>query len=271
MKLDIIRFGLGGSVFRDRIHCVERIGSTNDEAFRLAAAGEQDATVVIADFQEKGKGRSGRVWTAPPNSAVLMSIIFRHPLPITKIQYVNAVCAISAAKVVSEMCGMKANVKPPNDILLNGKKICGILCESRLVGTSVDFVVGGIGLNVNLVKSDFPPELDYPATSMRLEIGCEVDRESVVVRLLTEVEKQYALLKSEEFPRMNQSWKELSAVPGKPVTVRANDCDYTGTVEDVDLEAGIVLRQENGFLVSIRNETLEKLRIVENRNEAGNL
>lgn len=263
LRLDTIHHGLRGSIFQGKIRYLARTGSTNDDAFRLAAAGEQDETVLIADFQERGKGRSGRTWTAPPNSAVLLSIIFRHVLPITKVQYVNAVCAISAAKVVSEMCGTKAGIKPPNDIVLNGKKICGILCESRLVGHSVDFVIGGIGLNVNLVAGDFPEDLQYPATSMRMEIGREVERESVVVRLLKEIEKQYTMLKNSEYVQLNHSWKEHSAVCGKSVTIWANENEYAGTVEDVDLEAGIVLRQENGFLVSIRNETLEKLRIVE--------
>ena len=174
------------------------IDSTNSRATALARDGAAEGTLVLSEMQTAGRGRLGRRWFAPPGTALLMSLILRPSLRPQQAQRATMLCSLAVVEAISRVTGLVAQLKWPNDIVVNGAKLGGILTELGVSQKRLDHVIVGIGLNVN-VRIDALPELMSPATSLLEALGEPVSRLELLVAILGSVERRYACLR--EHPR----------------------------------------------------------------------
>jgi len=242
-----IKSRLQSRVVGRRILCVDTCESTNDLAWKEALAGAPDGTAIFAEEQTKGRGRFGRVWTAPKGKGLLCSIVLRPDIEVERVPLLTAMAALAAADVVSD----DAQIRFPNDVMLDGRKIAGILVEARFISSRPDMFIVGIGLNVNA----HPPDVN--ATSL----GETVSRVATARALLEAVDDWYGRL-SGSLRDYRKAWRERSFILQKRVRVRQNGRAVTGTVEEVDPMDGIVLRLETGHPRTIRSEHVEHLEVV---------
>jgi BirA family biotin operon repressor/biotin-[acetyl-CoA-carboxylase] ligase len=195
------------------------VGSTNDEARRLARAGAPEGTLVVADHQTAGRGRLDRRWEAPPGTSLLLSLLFRPPLAPQQVQQLTMVCGLAAVDAIEAQTGLQAGLKWPNDVLVGESKVGGILTEVILAGQQVDYAVVGIGLNVNLDPGRLPDDLLAAATSLARQLGRPVPRLPLLWALLRAVESRYLALKGGRSPQAE--WAARLVTLGRPVTVTA--------------------------------------------------
>jgi BirA family transcriptional regulator, biotin operon repressor / biotin---[acetyl-CoA-carboxylase] ligase len=214
---------------------LDRVDSTQAVAFALAERGAADRTVVVADQQLAGRGRSGRVWQAPAGTSLLTSILVRPGLPRALLATFSPTTAVATAEALGRVAPIAARVKWPNDVLVGGKKIAGILLESRPVTGSVPPLVIGIG--VNLAQREFPPELAGQATSLALETGRAVDRETMLAALLEAFDAWRARLEGEGFGPVRERWRQLSDTVGRHVAVNG----VSGTAVDLDADGALLV------------------------------
>jgi BirA family biotin operon repressor/biotin-[acetyl-CoA-carboxylase] ligase len=193
MAVEALRAFFAGRVIGRRIEYRDETGSTNTEALRLALEGTPEGTVVVADAQTEGRGRLDRTWESPPSKNLYLSVVLRPDIPAVSASLVPLMTGVAVADVVSQHCPGRVRLKWPNDVLVGGKKICGMLTEMRTRGDRVEFLIVGIGLNVNMRKLDFPPGLRDTATSLQIETDCELDRLDVAVRLFEALERWYRI------------------------------------------------------------------------------
>jgi BirA family biotin operon repressor/biotin-[acetyl-CoA-carboxylase] ligase len=242
-----VRERLRARVLGSRIVCVDRCGSTNDLAWAEAAAGAPDGTVIFAEEQGQGRGRFGRVWTAGRGEALLMSAVLRPAIEADRIPLMTAIGALAAA----EVAGPAARIKFPNDVLVGGRKLAGILVESRFVGSRPDVFVLGLGLNV----TGHPPDVN--ATSL----GPGHSRVSAARALLEALDDWYARLGGPLEP-FREAWRERAYILGRRVRARVDGKAFEGVVESVDPLDGIVLRLDVGGVRAVRSEHVEHLEIL---------
>ncbi len=262
MKLtpDAIRSRLHTRVMGRKVICVDACESTNDRAWQEALAGAADGTAVFADEQTKGRGRFGRAWFAPKGSCILCSVVMRPEIEAERVPLVTAIAALAAADAVEDEGGGDARIRFPNDVLVGGRKIAGVLVESRFISSRPDLFVVGIGLNVNFGRGDLPADLRETATSLAIERGSEVRRTAVARSLLEALDRWYREL--DGGAKIRRAWRERSAILGRRVRVKERGRAYTGTVDDVDPLEGVVLRLESGHNRRFRGEHLEHLELL---------
>ncbi len=222
----------------------KKIDSTNVMAYGLAEKGLKEGVVVLAEEQAKGRGRLGRTWASPPAGGVYLSCILRPPLPPSETQKLTLAASVSVARAIRETTGLPAMIKWPNDILLDLKKVCGILLEMKAEQDEVEFVIVGIGVNVNTPLKTLPKG----ATSLRAELGSDVSRIKLTRKILEELEAGYGLLKNNGFSKIVEEWKELSDMLGSRVKVTLPNRKYEGAAVDVDSDGSLLVRLDNGFI-----------------------
>lgn len=164
------------------------VPSTMDAAKDVARRGCREGTIVVADEQTVGRGRLGRSWVTPPGGSIAVSVILRPEF--SQLSALTMIASLAVARSIEQLTGLRPSIKWPNDVLVNGKKVCGILIDSGLRGDNVDWAVMGIGINVNLDLSRFP-EIALTATSLCTELGREVPRLEILCSLLGELEQLY--------------------------------------------------------------------------------
>ena len=185
-----ITSGLETRFIGQKVIYYPRLTSTMEVAKQEVQQGAAEGTIVIADEQTTGKGRMNRVWLSPRGSIALSIILYPS---LVSLPYLIMLASLAVVHSIEAAAGLRSQVKWPNDILINGRKVCGILIESSVRGSIVDYAIIGIGVNVNLELSDFP-EILPAATSLSDELGREVSRLSLIRRLLVEIEKLYLTL-----------------------------------------------------------------------------
>jgi len=218
---------------------LDTVDSTQSVAFALAERGAADRTVVVADQQLAGRGRRGRSWRAPAGTSLLASIIVRPRLPQALLSTLSLTTAVAAAEALRRVAKVDARLKWPNDVLVAGKKVAGILLESRLSGgtAGASSVVTIIGVGINLGQREFPPDLAEGATSIAVETGQAPSRESVLAALLEEFDAWRARLESDGFAPVREAWRRLSDTLGRRVTVDA----ITGVATDLDADGALLV------------------------------
>jgi len=199
------------------INRLEEVISTQDSAKQLAEAGALEGTVVVARTQVRGRGRLGRRWLSP-DGGLWLSIVLRPTCPPARVAGLTLLTAVSITEAVRKVAKVEAGIKWPNDILVNGKKLAGIITEMTAEMNVVKYVVLGIGLNVNVDTSEFPHDLLMPATSLREETGRPVDLERILKACLNNLVRDYTKL-DDGFEDVLKRWTELSVVIGKEVKV----------------------------------------------------
>jgi BirA family biotin operon repressor/biotin-[acetyl-CoA-carboxylase] ligase len=243
-----------------RVVCLDACGSTNDEAWRLALDGAADGTVVFAEEQSKGRGRFGRSWVAPAGSCILCSAILRPGLEVERVPLVTAIASLAAADAVEEAGGVEAQIVFPNDVFVDGRKIAGVLVESRFVSDRPDLFIVGIGINVNVGRGEFPPELRKTATSLAIETGAEVPRARVAKALLAALDGWAGELGG-NLRRLRKAWRDRSFVLGRRVRIEEKGRAFAGTVVEIDPLAGLEVRLDSGHLRAVRGEHIERLTV----------
>ncbi len=197
-----IRYGLRTRSIGRYLHCREVVGSTNDLAADLAADGAPEGTIVLAEQQTAGRGRRARTWHSPPLVGIYLSCILRPPLDPPAFWLVTACASVAVCCAITSASGLKPSVKKPNDVLLAGRKVCGILTEARR-----DTVILGVGVSVNHVLADFPEELHQVATSIRIESGRKIDRIGLLRNILEELDEGYDQLKKDGGKSAAEKWE----------------------------------------------------------------
>jgi BirA family biotin operon repressor/biotin-[acetyl-CoA-carboxylase] ligase len=219
------------------------IGSTMDEARRLATTGAPEGTVVLADEQRAGRGRLQRSWWAPPGTSLLLTLLLRPPLPPRQAQRLTMICSLAICDALAQVGGVQARVKWPNDVLVGDKKICGILTELDLVGEELNYALIGMGVNVNVDFSQAPP-LMAPATSLLAETGRAVSRLSLLAALLANVEDRYNMLRLGA--SFGEEWAARMATLGQAVQASSDKETVQGTAVGVDEDGALLIQVSDG-------------------------
>jgi BirA family biotin operon repressor/biotin-[acetyl-CoA-carboxylase] ligase len=222
-----------------------RLTSTMDIAKREAWRGAKEGTAIIADEQTAGKGRLKRAWQSPPGSLALSVILYPD---VSYLPYLIMLASLAVVRSIKSVTGLESQIKWPNDVTTNGKKVCGILIENDVKGNQVNYAVIGIGINVNLRLSDFP-EIPPIATSLSDELGREISRLNLARRLLIEIERLYLTLTAGE--SVYQAWRDSLVTLGKKVQVKMGETTYDGIAESVTRDGSLMLRRSDGSLTKI--------------------
>jgi BirA family biotin operon repressor/biotin-[acetyl-CoA-carboxylase] ligase len=238
-----ITAGLKTKLIGQSIVYCSSVGSTNEVLKELAAQGAPEGTLVIADEQTAGKGRLGRKWLAPPGTSLLLSLLFRPDLAPNQAPRLTMICSLAIADAIEGLTGLPVGLKWPNDIFIRGKKAGGILTEAGTTGGRLDYVVVGMGLNVNLAISALP-ELRGMATSLSQELGQEVSRLELLWRILEGIETRYKSLRRGESP--HGEWAARLINLGRQVQVTTPHGVLAGWAEGVDADGALVLRTPDG-------------------------
>lgn len=223
----------------------KQIDSTNTELARLAMKGAEHGTVVVAESQSAGKGRRGRQWESPAGENIYMSILLRPDCVPDRAPMLTLVMVYSVAKVLKELGFSDVQIKWPNDLVLSGKKICGILTEMQLKDTEIDYVVVGVGINVNTSK--FPEELKDTATSLYLESGIVSDREILVeaiVEYFDEACRQF--LKTQDLSFLKEAYNDMLVNVGREVRVLEPGNEYTAYAQGINASGELLVRTKEG-------------------------
>lgn len=228
-----------------RVIYYPRLASTMGVAKREAQQGAVEGTTVVTEEQTAGRGRRKRAWLSPKGSITLSVILYPS---IAHLPSLIMLASLAVVRSIEAVTGLRVQVKWPNDVLLSGKKVCGILIESDVRGNTVDYTIIGIGMNVNLALSDFP-EITPVATSLSDELGGEVSRLSLIRRLLVEIERLYLTLLAGG--AIYEEWRDNLVTLGKEVRVEADEAIYEGIAESVARDGSLLLRHSDGSLSKI--------------------
>ncbi|PKL47149.1 MAG: biotin--[acetyl-CoA-carboxylase] ligase [Nitrospira bacterium HGW-Nitrospira-1] len=244
---DYIKSGAKGSLWKD-IFVYDRVSSTNELAMSLATKDDlRTNIVIIADSQEKGKGRLGRQWVSPPGGNIYMSLVLRPKLETRDATMLTLLTAVVCAHAIKKISSLPVSIKWPNDLIISRKKLGGILTEIRTDIDKVNLAVIGIGINVNMEAEDFTDEIRSIATSIKEESGQYCSRNELVVEILRQFERFYnILIKQGKHPLLNE-WKALSSTIGKNIKVVIGDETVIGFAEDIDDNGMLILKLDSGL------------------------
>jgi len=243
--------GLDTRRVASRIVCLKETESTNAVAFRLAEEGAPEGTVVIADSQSAGKGRLGRVWLSPPGVNLYCSIVLRPPISPVAACQLTFLSVVAVARAIENCTALAPQIKWPNDILISGKKVAGLLNEMNAETEKVNFVVLGIGVNLNMRLDQLGEGVRHPATSLLEEGGVEVDRARFVRSLLAELDELYDRFLREGEGPVRAEWLERSAIRGRSVRVSCGAREFTGVVQGVDAFGALLVQPAGGALETV--------------------
>ncbi len=241
-----IQAALAGSIVGHRIHYHRLTSSTMDDARKLAHDGEREGTVVIAEEQNKGRGRFNRVWVSPPGLNLYFTVLLRPERD--QLPYMNMAAALAVFDTAAGFAGLKPAVKWPNDVRVGGRKLSGILIETEFGGDRLAHALVGIGVNINLDVSEHP-EISDTATSLRSEAGRQFDRSESLISVLANLDSWYARVRAGQ--SLTEDWAATLETLGKQVELRWRDQVLTGVAESVDDQGNLTLIQPNGERVTV--------------------
>jgi BirA family biotin operon repressor/biotin-[acetyl-CoA-carboxylase] ligase len=233
------------------IRVFEETNSTNDLVDRLARDEAKEGLVIFAETQTKGRGRMGRTWLSPRCKGLWFSVLLRPQLPPRAATQITIAAVTALARAIQKQAHLTPEIKWPNDILLRGRKAAGILTEMTAELDKIKHVIIGIGLNVNLGASDFPPEMRHLATSLRLETGQEISRPELAANILRELDHDYGRVSEGKFTEIADEWGRQCATIGQHVTIVVGDRKVSGRAESLDGDGALLLRAQHGHLERI--------------------
>jgi len=223
-----------------RIHYFPEIGSTMDAARELAKKGVGEGTIVIAEAQAHGRGRLSREWLSP-KGGIYFTLILRPSISPAYAPRINLMASVAVATTIRKLFGLNAELKWPNDVLIGGRKVCGILAEMDAEMDVVNFVNVGIGINANASV----PQFEKTATSLKDALGREISRKEFLSVLLMEIERRQALLMEAD---LLDEWKKLSGTLNKYVRILSPGEVIVGRAIDIDTTGALIIRKRNGSL-----------------------
>jgi BirA family biotin operon repressor/biotin-[acetyl-CoA-carboxylase] ligase len=255
----LARLGKTKVIGRD-IRVFEETTSTNDVIEKLARDGVKEGVVVFAESQTKGRGRLGRKWTSPTHKGLWFSILLRPELTPQETTQLTVASATALRRAIKNITGISAEIKWPNDLLISGKKIVGILTEMSAEVDRVRHVILGIGVDVNQDATEFPPELRKIATSLKAEAGEEICRAELAAEILRQLDFDYARICGGKFAQVADEWETGCLTIGKNVSVQMGSRQIRGCAEALDDDGALLVRTEHGHLERVigGDVTLEK-------------
>ncbi|MEM2947023.1 MAG: biotin--[acetyl-CoA-carboxylase] ligase [Candidatus Bathyarchaeia archaeon] len=246
IRVEKLQEGLKTRLVGKYIFFAHKIGSTNDWAKELAELGAPEGTVVIAETQTSGRGRLGRKWLSP-KGGLWFTIILKPKLKPSETVKLAFLAGLAVAETIRELYGLKAETKWPNDVLVDGRKVCGILSEMKTVDEKVDYATIGIGVNANIdVEKEFPKELKETATSIQKVLGRKIALEELFRALLEKMDSLYQIFLEKGFTPILKGWKGFASFLGHQVEVYGDGERFEGIASDVDGDGALVLKLENG-------------------------
>jgi BirA family biotin operon repressor/biotin-[acetyl-CoA-carboxylase] ligase len=255
---EIVRPLVRGTIFNAHLHHFYKVGSTNTVAMTAAAEGAPEGSAFLAEEQTAGRGRGANSWQSPRSTGIYCSVILRPALPPSEVLALSLAVGLAVRAAIHDVDSrVPVDLKWPNDVLINGKKVCGILTEMNAEATRVRYIVVGIGINVN--QESFPKDL--PATSLRLVTGSEWSRVELVAALLKSLEREYRLLADDSDAKeailqrfaANSSW-----VLGKKVRIEENGSAFEGTTEGLDPRGFLQVRTPHGVQTVLSGTVRER-------------
>ena len=244
------RLGKTKVIGRD-IRVFQDTTSTNDIVEKLARDGVKEGVVVFAESQTKGRGRLGRKWVSPRGKGLWFSVLLRPKLRPQAVTQLTIASATALVRAIHSQTGLHSEVKWPNDILIRGRKVAGILTEMKAELDGVNYALLGIGLDVNVAGNEFPPDLRKLATSLRIETGEAMVRAELATKILGELDRDYARICSGQFESLADEWEEQCTTIGRDVAIRIGERRLTGRAESLDADGALLLRTQHGHLERI--------------------
>ncbi|MFS0656553.1 biotin--[acetyl-CoA-carboxylase] ligase [Bacillus sp. 179-C3.3 HS] len=244
---DEILFGLETEEFGRHIYFQEQVSSTQLIAHDLVNEGVPHGTLVVSDHQTEGKGRLQRTWYSPNSTGIWMSFIVRPDIPLHQAPQMTLLASVAITEAIRQQTGLSASIKWPNDIMLNGKKVVGILTELKAEADQVHAVIIGPGINVNQTVDDFPDDLKDIATSLRMELGKKVDRAALIQSIMYHFEKRYDEYVTHGFEPIKQLWEDYTTTTGQHIIARTINGQYTGKALGINDEGVLLLETSDGI------------------------
>jgi BirA family transcriptional regulator, biotin operon repressor / biotin---[acetyl-CoA-carboxylase] ligase len=255
---EILQPLLRGTIFDSHLHHFYKIGSTNTTAMAAAAKGAPEGSVFLAEEQTAGRGRGANSWQSPQSTGIYCSVILRPALPPSDVLVLSLATGLAVRAAIKQIDSrVKADLKWPNDVLIDGQKVCGILAEMNAEATRVRYVVIGIGINVN--QATFSKEL--AATSLRLVTGSEWSRVELVGALLKSLDREYRQMLNGVQPQesiLRRFAEHSSWTRGKNVRIEENGAAFAGTTEGLDPRGFLQVRTEIGLRTVLSGTVKEK-------------
>ena len=241
-----IAHGLLSQLIGSQVKYFAQVSSTNEEAKKMAHQGCPEGLVVVAETQTGGKGRIARLWFSPPQKGLWFSIVLRPQVALVDTPQLTMVMAVAVAEAVNKHTGAGAGIKWPNDLLVQDKKLCGILVELSAEMDRANFLVVGIGLNVNIDAEQFPAEIADIATSLKIATGKYILRTPLLQEILQAIDNWYLCWLKEGFIPVLDRWREMCVTLNCPVTVHGLKDSYDGYATDVDETGALLVETSDG-------------------------
>lgn len=240
-----IKAQLASYVLGQEVHYFSEIDSTNNEAKKLAANGCPEGTIVVAETQATGRGRLARGWFSPFGKGIWLSVVLRPPFGPMDAAKCTLMAAVGVNRAINKVTAAGCGIKWPNDILWNGRKLVGILTEMSAEMDAINYVVIGMGINVNI--DEFPEEIASTATSLSIITGQPVSRITLLSAILCELENVYMLVKDSGFAPVLAAWRKESITLGQEVSVSGFENSFTGKAIDIDADGALLVKTTQGI------------------------
>ena len=250
LDISLLRERLRGFKAGFPLHYLASVDSTNAVGMRLVREGATEGTIVLADCQTAGRGRLQRGWQSPPGCNLYFSLILRPKIEMAKAAQITFLTGVAVADALASFCPEGVEIKWPNDVLINGRKVCGILSELKSEKGGMAAVVG-VGINVNMKKGDFAVEYRQIATSLLEESGRRHSREDVLCSFCTHFQRWYELFLEEGFGPLRQAWLARTKMVGRKVRVLFGNEAREGVVSGLDEDGALLLADSAGVIERI--------------------
>jgi len=241
-----LQLALDTTVFGRKAVLLTSTLSTQGDVLKLAEQGQAEGAVVIAEEQTGGRGRFGRQWFSPPGKGIWMSVLLRPDLPLQHTPQLTLLTGVAVCRAIRTCTGADAGIKWPNDLLIDGRKVCGILLESTVEDHEVRYCIAGIGVDVNFDPEDYPEDLTTIATSLKMATGQAVDRTKLTAAILTELEQLYFLYQKEGFGVISALWEALSVSLNREITVTNPQGVIEGKAIGLDASGALLVEKHDG-------------------------
>lgn len=251
--------GLQTKAFGRVLRIFDEVDSTQNIAHGLVRQGAVEGTLVLAEQQNAGRGRMGRNWFSPKGKGIWMSLILKPTMAMQFTPQLTLLVAVALCRAIQTNISQQVGIKWPNDLLIRGKKISGILLESSAEDERLDYVIAGIGISVNLLPEDYPEELRAKATSLCIEKGERVDREQLICDFLLQLETLYELYNQEGFAPIRTLWEALTISLHKPIRIKTAKGWIEGVANSIDEMGALWVTLPNGETTKLYSGDIELL------------
>jgi BirA family biotin operon repressor/biotin-[acetyl-CoA-carboxylase] ligase len=245
---DLLSLVAPGQIIGRDIRVFEETQSTNDVVEKLAQDGVREGVVVFAESQTRGRGRLGRKWLSPARKGLWFSVLLRPNLRPQAATQLTVAAATALVRAIDSCTGLRTEIKWPNDILVRGKKVAGVLTELNAELDHVKYLILGIGVDVNLASSDLPADLRKTATSLKIEAGESFRRADLAAAILRGLDRDYERIRNQQFAVVAEEWQAHCTTLGRRVAIHIGERTLEGRAESLDPDGALLLRTDHGHL-----------------------